>query len=58
MVSHFHQTEGGFSRWCRKNQTEEEEAAPCALLMDCTLFDESNPIMDEYDDLCLKEMLG
>ncbi|XP_039795224.1 uncharacterized protein LOC120660673 isoform X2 [Panicum virgatum] len=47
-----------------KNQTKEKEADPCALLMDCTLFDESNPIMDwlnkpriEYD-LSLEEMLG
>ncbi|CAD6256520.1 unnamed protein product [Miscanthus lutarioriparius] len=48
-----------------KNQTEEKEADPCALLMDCTLFDESNPIMDWLnrpkivdDDLCLEELLG
>ena len=47
-----------------KNLTKEKEADPCALLMDCTLFDESNPIMDwlnkpriEYD-LSLEEMLG
>ena len=48
-----------------KNQTEEKEADPCALLMDCTLFDESNPIMNWLnrpkivdDDLCLEELLG
>jgi len=48
-----------------KNQTEEKEADPCALSMDCTLFDESNPIMDWLnrpkivdDDLCLEELLG
>lgn len=47
-----------------KNQTKEKEADPCAMLIDCTLFDESNPIMDWLneprfeDDLSLEEMLG